>query len=103
MVPVFNRGDAVIYEKLSEEQLKKIEIYTIIVYSREEQLIVHRVIDKWETNGKTYYLTKGDANKSDDYVPVGTDQIVGIYKFAIKYIGYPSVWLSEAFKKENSY
>lgn len=100
MVPIFSRGDAVLYEKLSDEALQNIDINNIIIYGRGGQVVVHRVIDKWESNEKIYYLTKGDANDKDDYLPVEPKQIVGVYKFSIKYLGYPAVWLNDVLSDE---
>ena len=100
MHPVFNRGDVVVFSKTSEEDLKKLEKYAIIIYNIGNQQIVHRVIDIKHQNGEILFQTKGDANTSPDLELVSTEQVIGIYKFSIKYIGYPSVWLSEFFKNE---
>lgn len=97
MTPTFYRGDVVVLRKVDEKTLKNMEKYTIIVYSIGKQNIVHRVIDIKEVNGEIFYQTKGDANNSPDADLVSTDQVIGIYQFSIKYIGYPSVWLSEYF------
>lgn len=102
MVPLFEKGDLVIFEKIPDEELKKIEIDTIIVYSIKNQLVIHRIVDRWESEGETYYLTKGDANMTNDIEPVKPNQIIGIYKFHIKYLGYPSVILSELFNKKEA-
>lgn len=97
MTPVFYRGDVVVLRKVDEKILKNMEKYTIIVYSIGKQNIVHRIIDIKEVDGEIYYQTKGDANNSPDANLVSQDQVIGIYKFSMKYIGYPSVWLSEYF------
>lgn len=102
MVPVFYRGDIVIYRKIDNNKLKNIELNTIIIYNKDGQAIVHRVVDKYKSKGDTYYITKGDANKSNDRNPVSESQVIGIYKCNIKYIGYPSVWLNEYFNKEKA-
>lgn len=97
MNPVFYRGDVVALRKADEKTLKNMKKYTIIVYRIGNQHIVHRVIDIKEVNGEIFYQTKGDANNTPDADLVSTDQVIGIYQFSIKYIGYPSVWLSEYF------
>lgn len=41
------------------------------------------------------FITKGDANDTADAFPVSEDQVIGITKHYIPYIGYPSVIFSE--------
>ncbi len=89
MNPTFKRGDVVIYKK--EENIMP---GNIIVFQYQNQIIVHRVISINE-----YYVTKGDANNSVDYIKVQKKDIKGVYKFSIKYLGYPSIWLNELFSK----
>ncbi len=91
MSPTFTRGDVVIYKKK-----ENIMPGDIIVFQNQNQNIVHRVISINE-----YYITKGDANKSVDYIKIKKEDIKGVYQFSIKYLGYPSIWLNELFVKEN--
>ncbi len=102
MVPVFSRGDVVIYRKLNEKDLQNLQVNTIIVYSREGQAVVHRIVNKYYKKGTLYYVTKGDANESNDMDPVETDQIIGSYSKSIKYIGFPTVWLDDIFKHQEA-
>ena len=91
MNPTFKKGDVVIYKK--EEN---IVLGDIIVFQYQNQIIVHRVVSINE-----YYVTKGDANNSVDYIKVQKEDIKGVYQFSLKYLGYPSIWLNELFTKEN--
>ena len=100
MSPYYSRGDVVVYRKIDEDTLKNIEKGNIIVYSKEGQLIVHRVIDIYEKNGVYFFITKGDANKDKDFDPVGEEDVIGVYKFHVKYIGFPAVWLNEFYRNE---
>lgn len=100
MNPIFNRGDVVIYRKVTKEELENLKIYTIILYNKDGQAIVHRVIDRYVNKGTLYFITKGDANNTQDSIPVSESQVIGIYETSIKYIGYPSVWLNQFFKYE---
>ena len=99
MKPIYERGDVVIFEKISDSELSQIPINEIIVYSVGEQNIAHRIVDKIEENGTVIYLTKGDNNNVSDKVAVQIDQIKGKYIFHIKYIGFPTVWLYEYFNR----
>lgn len=100
MKPAINKGDAVILKKVSNEnQLKK---HDIIAYYNEEKnkIIIHRIEEISTTNGKTSYVTKGDANNSADMNVVFLKQIKGKVKVKIPYIAYPTVWISEYFSKK---
>ena len=91
MNPIFKRGDVVIYKK--EENIVP---GNIIIFQYQNQMIVHRVVSI-----NNYYVTKGDANNSVDYIKIKKEDIKGVYQFHIKYLGYPSIWLNELFTKEN--
>lgn len=96
MEPSVNKGDAVIIEKLSKEQVKSLVKGDIIVYQHDNKLIVHRIIKITEENNIYKYYTKGDANESADDWEISSSDIKGKVTLTIKYIGYPSVWLSES-------
>ena len=100
MNPVFYRGDVVIYRKVDNNKLKNIKKYNIIIYSKDGQAVVHRVVGKYIKDGEMYFITKGDANISNDLNPVSESQVIGVYQLSIKYIGYPSVWLNQIFNYE---
>lgn len=102
MKPTYTRGDVVIYEKMSDNDLKKLSKDSIIIYRIGGQLVAHRVVSVIEENGTIKYQTKGDYNNTSDNNLVSIDQILGVYRFHIKYIGYPSVWLNDFFNEEKS-
>ena len=85
-----DKGDMIIIDKKD----KKIKNGDIIAFKEQEKIIVHRVvtiIDK-ENN---IYSTKGDANKSKDSWLVTENMIVGKVKIRLKYLGWPTIALSE--------
>ena len=63
-------------------------------YKDDKVLVTHRIISE-TANG---YITKGDANESVDNWIVTQSDIIGVVKKKIKFIAWPSVWLSETFK-----
>lgn len=94
MEPKVNVGDAVIVNKKVDDE--SIKVGDIIVYDNRGLSIVHRVIEKKkDDNGKYIYITKGDANNSDDGIDLTIDNIIGKVIVKIPYIGYPSVWASK--------
>lgn len=99
MNPVFYRGDAVIMEKINDRS--SIKIGDIIVFEHNGSMIVHRVIEKIDSNNDTYvYKTKGDNNKDPDPYVVTDNQLIGKFKLGIKFIGYPSVMLQDILSKK---
>lgn len=99
MVPIYQRGDAVIIEHIDKQNLKSIENGTIIEYILDGKIITHRVIEITKNKeGKVIYITKGDNNNAPDINPVYENQIIGIVRWYIPKIGYPSVWFSELIK-----
>lgn len=100
MVPVYKRGDAIVFEKVNQKEKNHIKVDDIIVYSNKNNLILHRIIDiKYTKAGNKMYITKGDNNNTIDEGYVKEDNIIGIYKFKIPKIGYPTVWLQELIRE----
>ena len=87
-----NVGDVVILKKCDASD---VEVGDVIQYSRDNYTVVHRVISKYYEEGELLFITKGDNNKSEDYFPVKTDQVMGKEMFSIRYIGYPSLWFGK--------
>lgn len=96
MFPLFERGDMAVIEKIKKEDMNKIKKGTIIRFQVENYYVIHRVVDIEKSEKGLLFTTKGDNNNAEDVDKVTEDQVLGIYKFRVKYIGFPSVWLSEA-------
>lgn len=99
MKPVFQRGDAVFLEKVSEKEIKLVKKGNVVVYNNNGIYVVHRVIDIEKKNNTYIYTFKGDNNDVADDKKVYANQIVGIVKFSIPKVGYPSVWITEQLSK----
>lgn len=99
MLPTFARGDAVIMKKIDKKDLKKLKKGTILYYSKEGRLIVHRIVSvKHTDDGNVEATTKGDNNNANDPWVITEDDMIGTVSFMIPYIGYPSVWVNELLK-----
>lgn len=102
MYPKIKRGDVVISEQIKKSDLKNIQLYDIIEYKLDNSIIVHRVVAiDFDKKGNYVYITKGDNNKNKDPKKVTEDQILGLVKFKVPMVGYPTVWLSEFFKNNS--
>lgn len=95
MEPIFTRGDAVIVEKLDDDEKNKLKKGDIIQYQVDKTVVVHRIIKVKKEDNKKVYILKGDNNNAKDPKPVYMEQIMGKVLFSIPKVGYPSVWLSE--------
>ncbi len=64
MKPVFDENSNGI--RIKPENPEEIKLGDIISYEKDNELIVHRVIEKGEDSEGTYFITKGDNNNVDD-------------------------------------
>ena len=97
MYPVFDRGSVVITEQINDkyDNYNKLKEGEIIAFKAEKNIVVHRLIRIVKVEDEIYYYTKGDANKEEDDFLIKKENIIGIVRFKIPYIGYPTVWFSE--------
>ncbi len=92
MYPTYKKGDLVVYEKI--ENASVLEQNDIICYINESnKIIMHRVVNIENKNGKIYFTTKGDNVNTVDVFKVSQDKIIGRVKYIMNGLGYPSIWL----------
>ena len=91
MEPKLSKGDIVIIDKKFNQCNKG----DIIAYYYEKKIIIHRVYKIIKTDNEYFIYTKGDANSNYDNYKITNDMIVGIVKFKIPLVGYPTVLLNE--------
>jgi signal peptidase len=96
MTGEINKGDAIIYEEYDKQYIKEQDV---IVFLKNDNRIVHRVVLMERINGETRYYTKGDANDDWDTGYITDADIEGVVLFKIPYVGYTSIWLRDVFKK----
>ncbi len=96
MTGELNQGDVALYEQLDDRPVEEGEV---IVFDKNGTVVLHRV-EKIETiNGITRYYTKGDANEYSDAGYILRSDIIGHVNFKIPYIGFPTLWVRNLFKK----
>ena len=97
MNPKIQKGDAVIYRKVKEDEIKK---GNILVYKngKSNMLIIHRLVKIKEKDGIKIYKTKGDANNNVDSVDIKYEDIKGVVVLNIKYLARPTMFFNELVK-----
>ena len=97
MSPTFNRGDAVVIEKLNTQEKDNLKKGDIIQFVSGTKYVVHRINDVTNDEyGNKMFITKGDHNNAVDFDKVHLENVKGKVAAIIPFIGYPSVWLSGA-------
>lgn len=91
MEPALHTGSVVGVEPINPEDIRAGDI---VMYSSPDKttLITHRVAEIKNSPG-LQFITKGDANKNPDIMPVQPDQIVGIVAFTIPFVGYLTLFV----------
>ncbi|MFH1210031.1 MAG: signal peptidase I [archaeon] len=91
----FNKGDIIVLKSG-----KNINIGDVVVFKgNSNNPIIHRVVNKWIEDGKTYYQTKGD-NNNDSFPQLGEnkisqEEIIGKAMFKIPFLGYVKIIFTE--------
>ena len=99
MSPAIEKGDVIILKGMKNEEARKIKKGDVLVYNHDNKIIVHRVIKK-SNNGETIsFKTKGDYNNTKDSWTVKQEDVIGIVKFRIRWVGMPTVALNELLNK----
>ena len=95
MAGTINVGDAIIYEQYNRNS--KVKKGQVIVFNYSNMSTIHRVVEIKNINGEIRYFTKGDANNLYDSGYRTENDINGLVKLKIKYIGWPTLWLRRMF------
>lgn len=99
MSPAIEKGDVIVLKSMKNEEARKIKKGDVLVYNHDNKIIVHRVIKK-SNNGETIsFKTKGDYNNAKDSWIVKQEEVIGIVKFRIRWVGMPTVALNELLNK----
>lgn len=90
MEPTIHTGDLIFVKPVSlDAQLQEKDVITFRAKPDSEMLITHRIVGIIAVNGKAQaYVTKGDANDTQDLTTVARDMVIGVYRSRIPYFGY---------------
>lgn len=94
MTGELNKGDIAIYESYDDQF---IQVGQVIVFKKGDSKVVHRVAKIENVDGNLRYYTKGDIYKELDAGYVLESDIIGLAYYKVPYLGYPTIWLRNAF------
>ena len=90
MQPLVSPGDVVMIRPLAAQD---ITANTVVLYDRPDTgRVLHRVVQEMPDGT---FITRGDANTSDDSGYLHADQVEGAAVLAVPWIGRPSLWLAQ--------
>lgn len=95
MNPKIKKGDVVIVEKLSQENIGTLKVGEVLVYKYNDMVVVHRIVKMEKIDDNYYFRTKGDNNTAEDAWTINQSSVIGKTVAMIPYAGIPTVWLSE--------
>ena len=100
MYPYLKRGDAIIIEKVDKKNQDKLKVGDVVAFEQDGSIVTHRILNIESENEEEKIITKGDNNDTKDVTKKTKDDIIGIVRFKIPLLGYPSVEISEIKKNK---
>ncbi|WP_422485125.1 signal peptidase I [Gudongella sp. DL1XJH-153] len=91
MEPALKANSLIVVNESTPDQIEMGDILTY--YGAESRTrVTHRVVEIGPNN--EYFITQGDANNTEDAMPVERENVIGIVVISIPYIGYAFRFLS---------
>jgi len=78
LADVYREGDVITFVSEEYKEVKNPKDTT-----------THRIVEIEEKDGKTFYITKGDANEDIDTEERPKENVLGKVLFSVPYVGYP--------------
>lgn len=94
MEPEISSGDLIICKQIDGS---KVQVGDVLAFfdpdSTGTAVLTHRVTQITEQDGALAFITKGDANNTEDRTPVPADNLVGQYQFKISGAGNVAMFM----------
>lgn len=89
MEPTIKTGELVVIQPVESYEQDEIITFKPRDAESNKNTTTHRISKKENDKfGAVKYITKGDANNTEDFAPVYHQQILGKYIFGVPYLGY---------------
>lgn len=86
MSPTIKPGSLVVVKETSPNNIKENDVITFRS-DITNNVTTHRAIKVIKSNGDVQFITKGDANNTEDPIPLKGDLLVGKVMFQVPYLG----------------
>lgn len=95
MDPAIKEGDLVIVKSVDASEIKVNDVISFFdPDSKQGSVLTHRVVSvNQSASGVISFVTKGDANISEDPSPAPADSLIGVYRFRIPGAGKVAMFL----------
>lgn len=93
MSPTLRAGDVIFIEERPDELLGQRSVITFERDGADGDLVTHRIFEVLSDHQS--YVTKGDANPTVDSDPVRHDDVVGVGRMVVPFLGLPVVWSAQ--------
>lgn len=89
MEPSIQTGSLILVRKMPPENIRPDDIVTFDTKNKNDKSFTHRIVSI--DNKNRQFITRGDANNSNDTEPASFDNAVGRVEVNIPYLGYYSI------------
>ncbi len=79
MFPEFEAGDMVLLQKVDPNTLKEGDVICFFEDGNKDIAVTHRIVEVQDDGGQPVFVTKGDANNTEDRTAVTLDMVQGRY------------------------
>ena len=95
MKEAMEKGDAILFN--TKVNIDKLKEGKVILFKKDDKVIIHRLISIDKINNEYRLYTKGDNNSDIDEGYVTKDNLYGVAELKIRKIGLPTLWIHEIF------
>ncbi|MEW6275824.1 MAG: signal peptidase I [Bacillota bacterium] len=88
MSPTFDAGSIVAVKPVAPQEVRPGDIITFKDPDDPKTTVTHRVVKASGQGGALSFITKGDANDTEDLKPLPAGNVIGKVSFAVPYAGY---------------
>lgn len=94
MEPKINGGDLIFVKKIDNaEEINENEIISFWDPTNVNNIVTHKVVEKYFDDGKIYFKTEGINNNAPDSADVSEDLLIGKYITRIPFVGKISMFV----------
>lgn len=88
MSPTISVGSLIVIKPSSSYKVGDIITFKTPNSNKVKDYTTHRLVEIKQNNGNSVFITKGDANKSEDQRSIEPNQVIGREIFKIPWLGY---------------